>query len=143
MRILHTMLRVGDLQRSLEFYTGVLKMGEIPPGIYEERVRRLDAAGMPVFDRFRMTPWVGAPDNEPKYREMIETLPAGVTYFGLHCNASGDIEAIVPPRAHFRTDEYALFKSGRPVQWARAAGIKVIGMREVRDLMRNKTKGVQ
>jgi lactoylglutathione lyase len=26
MRILHTMLRVGDLQRSLEFYTGVLGM---------------------------------------------------------------------------------------------------------------------
>ena len=26
MRILHTMLRVGDLQRSLDFYTGVLKM---------------------------------------------------------------------------------------------------------------------
>jgi len=26
MRILHTMLRVGDLQRSLDFYTGVLGM---------------------------------------------------------------------------------------------------------------------
>ena len=26
MRLLHTMLRVGDLQRSLEFYTGVLGM---------------------------------------------------------------------------------------------------------------------
>jgi lactoylglutathione lyase len=26
MRVLHTMLRVGDLQRSIEFYTGVLGM---------------------------------------------------------------------------------------------------------------------
>ena len=26
MRILHTMLRVGDLQRSIDFYTGVLGM---------------------------------------------------------------------------------------------------------------------
>jgi lactoylglutathione lyase len=26
MRILHTMLRVGDLERSLAFYTGVLGM---------------------------------------------------------------------------------------------------------------------
>lgn len=26
MRILHTMLRVGDLQRSIDFYTGVLEM---------------------------------------------------------------------------------------------------------------------
>jgi predicted glycoside hydrolase/deacetylase ChbG (UPF0249 family) len=124
------------LPRELDSYTGVLKMGEIPAGLYEDRVRQLDASGVPVFERFRMTPWVGAPDNEPKYREMIETLPAGVTYFGLHCNASGDIEAIVPPRAHFRTEEYSLFKSGKPVQWARDAGIRTIGMREVRDLMR-------
>jgi hypothetical protein len=74
---------------------------------------------------------------------MIDTLPAGVTYFGLHCNAPGDIEAIVPPRAHFRTDEYALFKSGKPAQWARAAGIRTIGMREVRELMRNDRRATQ
>lgn len=29
MRILHTMIRVGDLERSLQFYTGVLGMGLI------------------------------------------------------------------------------------------------------------------
>jgi len=126
------------LARELDSYTGVLKMGEIPPGIYESRVAALDAAGVPVFDRFRMTPWVAAPENEAKYRAMIETLPPGVTYFGLHCNAPGDIEAIVPPRAIFRTDEYALFRSGGPVRWAREAGIRLAGMREVRDLMRAK-----
>jgi lactoylglutathione lyase len=39
MRLLHTMLRVGDLDRSLDFYTGVLGMRllrrrEIPEGKY-------------------------------------------------------------------------------------------------------------
>ena len=29
MRILHTMIRVGDLERSIEFYTKVLNMNEI------------------------------------------------------------------------------------------------------------------
>jgi len=29
MRILHTMLRVGDLEKSLAFYTGVLGMKEL------------------------------------------------------------------------------------------------------------------
>ncbi|MEI7680151.1 MAG: VOC family protein, partial [Betaproteobacteria bacterium] len=29
MRILHTMIRVGDLQRSLDFYTQVLGMREL------------------------------------------------------------------------------------------------------------------
>jgi hypothetical protein len=124
------------LARELDSYTGVLKMGEIPPGLYEDRVAKLDAAGEPVFDRFRMTPWIALPEAEAKYREMIESLPAGVTYFGLHCNAPGEIESIVPPRAIFRTDEYKLFKSGAPMRWAREAGIRTIGMREVRALLR-------
>ena len=39
MRLLHTMLRVGDLERSLDFYTGVLGMRllrrrEVPEGKY-------------------------------------------------------------------------------------------------------------
>jgi len=91
-----------------------------------------------VFDRFRMTPWVALPEAEAKYRDMIESLPPGATFFGLHCNTPGDIEAIVPARAHFRTDEYKLFKSGAPMRWARAAGIKAIGMREVRMLYRSR-----
>ena len=37
MRILHTMLRVGDLQRSLDFYTGVLGMRLLRKKDYPER----------------------------------------------------------------------------------------------------------
>lgn len=36
MRILHTMLRVGDLERSLEFYTGVLGMKLLRRNDYPE-----------------------------------------------------------------------------------------------------------
>jgi len=124
------------LPRELDSYTGVLRMGEIPPGIYERIVAELDASGLPVFDRFRMTPGVPSPDVETTYRTMIETLPSGATFFGLHCNAPGDIEAIVPPRAHWRTDEYQLFGSGAPMRWIAEAGIRAIGMREIRDLWR-------
>ena len=123
------------LPRELDSFTGVLKMGEVPAGLYEDRVAQMEDEGVPVFDRFRMTPWVALPEAEAKYREMIESLPAGVTYFGLHCNTPGDIETIVPPRAHFRTDEYKLFKSGKPMRWAREAGIRTVGMREVRELL--------
>lgn len=124
------------LPRELDSYTGVLKMGEIPPGHYEPRIAELDAAGQPVFDRFRMSPWAPSAQVEETYRSMIETLPAGATFFGIHCNAPGDIEAIVPSRAHFRTDEYRLFGSGAPMRWIADAGIRAIGMREVRELSR-------
>jgi hypothetical protein len=111
-------------------------MGETPPGLYADAVRALDAIGHPLFDRFAMTPGVPSTDAEATYRSMIEGLAAGSTFFALHCNAPGDIETVVPPRAHWRTDEYRLFGSGLPSSWARAAGIRLTGMREVRDRWR-------
>jgi len=125
------------LPRELHTYTGVLKMGEVDPTLYAPYVEKLDAAGLPVFDRFMMTPGAASADAEAKYRSMIETLAPGATFFAVHCNAPGDIEQIVPPRAHWRTDEYRLFGSGAPARWAADAGIRRIGMREVRDLWRS------
>ncbi|HYT97930.1 MAG TPA: polysaccharide deacetylase family protein, partial [Casimicrobiaceae bacterium] len=124
------------LPREIDSYTGVLRMGEITTGIYERIVAQLDTRGLPVLDRFRMTPEPPGPDVDATYRTMIETLPTGATFFALHCNAPGDIEAIVPSRAHWRTDEYRLFGSGAPKRWMAEAGIRAIGMREIRDLWR-------
>jgi hypothetical protein len=49
---------------------------------------------------------------------------------------SGDIETIVPPRAHYRTDEVRLLGSGAVADWLDAAGIGTIGMRPLRDFYR-------
>ena len=125
------------LPRELDSYTGVLKMGDVDQSLYPPIVDELDARNEPVFERFRMTPWVPSEQVETKYREMIEMLPAGATFFAIHANAPGDIETIVPPRAHFRIDEYVLFGSAAPSRWAEAAGIRLIGMREVRELLRS------
>ena len=129
------------LPRDVKSYTGVLRVGEIAPGIHERVVAQLDARGLPVLDRFRMTPEPPGPDVEATYRTMIETVPSGTTFFALHCNAPGDIEAIVPPRAHWRTDEYRLFGSGAPMRWMAEAGIRAVGMREIRDLWRAAIRG--
>ena len=124
------------LPRDAGSYTGVLRMGEIPPGLHERHIERLESLGVPVFDQFRMTPEAYSPDVETTYRRILETLPPGVTFFALHCNAPGDIEAIVPPRAHRRTNEYRLFGSGAPMRWLADHGIRAIGMREIRTLWR-------
>lgn len=124
------------LPRDVKSYISVLHMGEIEPGIHERAIAQLDGRGLPVLDRFRMTPEPTGTDVESIYRTMIEALPSGATYFALHCNAPGDIEAIVPPRAHWRTDEFHLFRSGAPRRWMAEAGVRAIGMREIRDLWR-------
>jgi hypothetical protein len=124
------------LPREFDSYVGVLRMGKIPAGTYEPIVAGLDAAGLPVFDRFRMTPGVPSAEVDARYRALIDALPPGATFLAVHCNAPGDIEAIIPPRAHWRTDEYRLFGSGRPTRWIAEAAIRAIGMREVRDRWR-------
>ncbi len=124
------------LPRELDSYTGVLRLGELPPGSYEPAFAALDAGALPLFDRFRMTPGFASDEVETGYRHLIDSLPAGATFLAVHCNAPGDIESIVPPRAHWRTDEYRLFGSGRPREWMAAAGIRAVGMRAVRELWR-------
>lgn len=125
------------LPRQVDSYTGVLRMGELPARLHERELGMLASRGLPMIDHFRMTPEAYDPDPETTYRRMIETLPTGVAYFALHCNAPGDIETIVPPRAHRRTTEYRLFASGAPLRWAADRGIRVIGMREIRALWRD------
>jgi predicted glycoside hydrolase/deacetylase ChbG (UPF0249 family) len=122
------------LPREIDTYIGVLRMGEIRPGFHADSIAALDARGLPLFDRFRMSPDSTGADVAATYRTMIETLPAGATFFALHCNAPGDIETIVPPRAHRRIDEYRLFGSHEPRRWIDDAGIRLVGMREIRDL---------
>jgi predicted glycoside hydrolase/deacetylase ChbG (UPF0249 family) len=125
------------LPRQVGSYTGVLRLGELPSALHERELAMLSTRALPVIDHFRMTPEAYDPDLETTYRRMIESLPPGVSYFALHCNAPGDIETIVPPRAYRRTDEYRLFASGAPVRWAADSSIRVIGMREIRALWRD------
>jgi len=101
--------------------------------LWSEAADRLEAVGMPLVDDFRMTPGVPTVESEAAYRSLIETLPKGLTFVALHPNAPGDIEAIVPPRAHFRTEEYRLLRQGRIMEWLKAAEIQTLGMRALRD----------
>jgi predicted glycoside hydrolase/deacetylase ChbG (UPF0249 family) len=95
-----------------------------------------DAAGEPVFDLFFETPWDRTAAAEGVYRSALERVPEGISFFAFHFNAPGDFEAIVPDFAHYRTDEYALFGSGRIEPMLAELGIELIGMRELRDRRR-------
>lgn len=125
------------LPRRIETYLGVLRMGELDARPFADAARHPWVA---PIDRFAMTPGHAPGGAEAAYRHLLEGLEAGVTYVALHPNEPGDIEAITAqhPRAepHWRTDEAALFGSGRPSQWLAEAGIGRTGMRPFRDAMR-------
>jgi hypothetical protein len=125
------------LPRDLASYLDRLDLGSVDPAIHASAVAALEAAGTLVVDHFRMTPGVPSAEAPAAYRSLFATLPPGLTYVALHCNAPGDIEAIVPPRAHWRTDEHRLFASGAPQRWTEEMGIVRVGYRRLRDLYRS------
>ena len=71
------------------------------------------AEGEPVFDLFFETPWDRTRPAEGVYREALASTAEGLSFFAFHFNAPGDFEVVEPEFARYRTDEYALFSSGK------------------------------
>ncbi|WP_270935881.1 polysaccharide deacetylase family protein [Falsiroseomonas oryzae] len=128
------------LPRDLSSYLSVLRMGEVEPGPYAEAVAELDAAGLPVLDRFAMTPGVPSEQAEAAYAGLVTPAQPGLTYVALHPNGPEDIADIQRdhPRAkpHWRTDELRLFGNGHCDAAIARAGVRRLGMRALRDLHR-------
>lgn len=83
MRILHTMLRVGDLQRSIDFYTSVLGMKLLRQSDNPEYQYTLAFVGY---------------GNNPDHAELELTYNYGVTSYDLG-NAYGHLAIAVPDAA--------------------------------------------
>jgi predicted glycoside hydrolase/deacetylase ChbG (UPF0249 family) len=125
------------LPRRGDEYARVLKL-DTPETLARWRgaIERLDEDGVPLVDDFAMTPGVPAGESDAAYRRLVENLPDGLTFVALHPNTPGDIETIIPPKAHFRTDEYRLLGTGAIKAWLDDGRVQTIGMRALRDLMR-------
>jgi len=104
------------------------------PERYSAAVAQLDAAGLPIPDHFRGTLPVPAEELAPGWRSMVAGLPPGVTHVSLHCTVPGEIEAIAPGHAPWRTNEYALLATGAVAGWLGAAGVTLIGYRDIQPL---------
>ena len=107
------------------------------PSAFEAFAADAAARGEPVFDLFYETPWDRVAPAEGVYRDILASAEEGLSFFAFHFNAPGD-EAVSPPgRAHYRTDEYALFSSGKIEPLLAEFRIELIGMRELRDRRRH------
>ncbi len=95
----------------------------------------VEAAGNPIVDHVAMTPGGPSAESDAAYRRLVAAVPRGLSFLAFHCCAPGDIEAIVPPRAHWRTDEFRIFQDGAFLDWVAGTGIHLIGFREIRDMM--------
>lgn len=104
------------------------------PDSYARAVASVEQAGFLLPDAFRATLAVPAELTRSSYRQMIETLDPGITHIALHCAAPGDIEAISPQHAPWRIREHALLAEHAVNDWCTAAGISLLGYREIQRL---------
>jgi hypothetical protein len=111
-------------------------MGPVDPAIYDERAADIEASGNPVVDQVALTPGVPSGESDKTYRDLVAAAPPGLSFMAFHCCAPGDIEAIVPPRAHWRTDEFRIFQDSGFLDWVAGTGIRPIGFREILEFMK-------
>ncbi|MBM3567759.1 MAG: ChbG/HpnK family deacetylase [Alphaproteobacteria bacterium] len=124
------------MPRRLDEYLRVLKFDFVSAASHRRAVAELEAEGMPLVDDFRMTPGAASAESDAAYAKLFAELPAGTTYVALHPNRSGDIETIVPPRAHYRTDEVRILSDDGFLRGLDALGIERAGMRALRERYR-------
>ncbi len=99
--------------------------------VYRATVAALDAAGLPVIDHCRGTLPVSRGELAAGWQRLIHELPDGITHFALHATKPGEIEAIAPDHAEWRTAEYALLAAGGVAERLVAAGVDVSGYRDL------------
>ena len=88
-------------------------------------------------DHVLETKWDRTDPPRPYYEQLIESCTDPLTFICLHPNAPGELEFIEPTSSYIRTDEYDLFGSDDYRAWLSGRAIRPIGMRELRDRMRN------
>jgi predicted glycoside hydrolase/deacetylase ChbG (UPF0249 family) len=100
-------------------------------------IAALERAGVPVLDAFDANSLAFAPGSGLAHNEArLDRLPAGVSYLICHPARRGEELDAITPDAHARDFERAFYggDSGRRAFAER--GIRTVGMRALRDLMR-------
>ena len=123
---------------NLATYGGIHNLQGVQDTDYRRHAEFARAQGFRLFDRIIETPWQPAAYAGIAYRGMIGEIAPGHTFMALHFTKPGEIESIDVQSSHIRMAEYELFKSSEFRNWLNRQGLTVIGMRVLRDALREK-----
>ena len=98
---------------------------------------QLEEQGLPLLDNITGLPLDRPQDRLEQAKQAFAALPAGITHFIIHpAQDTPELRAITPD-APSRAADYRTFQSPELRDYVRNLGIKVIGYRTLRELMRN------
>ncbi len=109
-------------------------------GILQAMCDTLESAGFPVLDGFEANSLSFAPgEGEAHNGRRLDGLGAGVSYLIIHPAQSGqELDAVCPESAHARAFEHDFYGGPRGAAALEERGIRTVGMRELRDLLRGR-----
>lgn len=100
-------------------------------------VEKMEAQGLPVLDSVDLFSLDFAPGAGAAHaRKRLDGLAAGLTYFIIHPAKDGEEIRAISADAHARVFEHEFYGSARGREAFATAGIRTIGMRPLRDLLR-------
>lgn len=108
-------------------------------GVFRDACADLEASALPVLDDFDANSLGFAPgDGVSHTRARLEALRPGVTYWIIHpAKAGPGLDAVVGGAAHARAFEHEFYGPGGEAEsMFEAAGVRRIGMRELREWAR-------
>lgn len=101
-------------------------------------LERLEAEGVPVLDGFDANSLAFAPGEGARHNAArLDRLPRGVSYLICHPARDGEeLRAVCPDHAHMRDFERRFYGGEEGRRALADRGIRTVGMRALRDLMR-------
>lgn len=103
--------------------------------------QQIEARGMPLFDGFHMLPLhekFAAEERLDHAHQVLDSAPAGLHYFIIHPAIDTPELRALAPDWQARVADYDLFMNDQWRNTIEASGVRAIGMKALRDLIRNK-----
>jgi predicted glycoside hydrolase/deacetylase ChbG (UPF0249 family) len=103
---------------------------------YVRQMTALEEQGYPMLDHVYVMPLERSTDRLKQAKEALDNLPAGITYFIFHPSQDTPELRAIAPDWQARVADLALFTDDAWRDYVASSGVKVIGYRELGDLMR-------
>jgi len=104
---------------------------------YARRISDAEAAGFPIFDYFDADSLGFAPGTGLSHnRKRLDRLGEGLSYLITHCAQGGDELSSITQDWRQRDEEFHIYSDGSMRDALAEKGMRTIGMRPLRDLLR-------
>lgn len=105
-------------------------------------VEAWEGAGLPVVDHVAFLPLGELGDRWEQARAAFDAMPPGLTHFILHPACDDPELRGIARDWPARVADYELFRSGRPVEYLRRQGVRILGYRALRDSIQAQPRAI-